>query len=49
MDKDIITELDSLPSPELFILYYDIKHVIEYKEISEETILNTIKDVIYSK
>lgn len=37
MDKDIIEELNSLPSLELFVLYYDIKHVIEDKEIRGRT------------
>lgn len=45
MDDDIISGLVSLPSLELFVLYYDIKHVIEDKEIREEIILDTIKEI----
>lgn len=45
MDKDIIEGLDSLYNLELFVLYYDIKHVIEDKEISEEIISDAIKDI----
>lgn len=45
MDEEIIEGLDSLHNLELFVLYYDIKHVIEDKEISEETISNAIKDI----
>ncbi len=45
MDKDIIEELGSIPNLELFVLYYDIKHVIEDKEISEETIFDAIKEL----
>lgn len=45
MDKYIIEGLVSLPSLELFVLYYDVKHVIEDKEISEETIFEAIKEL----
>ena len=45
MDKDIIEGLKSIPDIELFILYYDIKHVIEDKEIDDEIILNSIKEI----
>lgn len=45
MDKYIIEELVSLPSLELFVLYYDIKHIIEDKEISEETIFHAIREL----
>lgn len=44
MDEHIIEGLVSLPNLELFVLYYDIKHVIEDKEISEETIFDAIKE-----
>lgn len=36
MDKDIIEDLGSLSNLELFKLFYDTKHVMEDKEISEE-------------
>lgn len=45
MDINIIEGLDSLPNLELFILYYDIKHVIEDKELTEETIFDAIKEL----
>lgn len=45
MDINIIEGLDSLPNLELFILYYDIKHVIEDKELNEEIIFDTIKEL----
>lgn len=46
MDKDIIDELESFSNLELFWIYYDIKHVLEDKELSDDTVLNTVKELI---